>query len=99
MPILVFIIVISFSFYLFYKTKYFRTKFPVEKKWLAAKASMALGSFVAFFGLNQFFINDSIVAYIVGGVFILVGGVNIWGGYKRYKHYLPFAIKEAEMNK
>jgi uncharacterized membrane protein YfcA len=55
MSILVFFIVILFAFYLFYKTKYIRSSRPVEKKWLGAKANIALGLFVCLFGINHLF--------------------------------------------
>lgn len=97
MSVLVILIVVLFAFYLFYKTKYFRCNRPVEKKWLSAKSSIALGLFVLFFGLNHLlFISQSTVSYIVDAIFLLYGGVFTWVGIKKYKHYLPFAIKEAE---
>ncbi|WP_409289756.1 YtpI family protein [Peribacillus sp. SCS-37] len=96
MPVLVVMIVITFAFYVFYKIKYVRTQRPAEKKWIATKSSMALGLFVVLFGINQLFINTGTVTYIVSAVFILLGGINLWAGYKSYKHYLPFAIEEAE---
>ncbi|MDF1511842.1 YtpI family protein, partial [Robertmurraya sp. DFI.2.37] len=33
----------AFTFYIFYKVKYFRTQRPAEKKWVSAKATVALG--------------------------------------------------------
>jgi hypothetical protein len=79
-----------------YKVKYFRTHLPAEKKWLSAKSSMALGSFVFFFGLNTIIDPLSTVAIVVGIVLTLVGSGSIWAGYKAYRFYLPFAIEEAE---
>ncbi|MEC2054707.1 YtpI family protein [Peribacillus psychrosaccharolyticus] len=99
MPILVVIIVISFAFYLFYKIKSFRTHRPMEKKWLSGKSSIALGLFVFVFGVNQLFLYPTTTTYIVAALFILIGGFSIFGGYKMYKHYLPFAIKEAQESK
>lgn len=99
MPILVVIIVISFAFYLFYKIKSFRTQRPMEKKWLSGKSSIALGLFVFVFGVNQLFLYPTTTTYIVAALFILIGGFSIFGGYKMYKHYLPFAIKEAQESK
>jgi amino acid transporter len=97
MSFLVALIVIFFAFYLFYKTKYFRSKRPVEKKWLSAKSNIALGLFVAFFGINHlFFVSQTTVTVIVAVIFIVYGTVFAWIGYKKYKHYLPFAISEAE---
>lgn len=95
-PVLVILIIFSLSFYAYYKIKYFRSHRPVERRWISAKSSMALGSFVFFFGMNQFFLYSSTVTYLVGTIFLLVGGGSIWAGYRAYKHYLPLAIEEAE---
>lgn len=100
MSIFVFFIVLSFAFYIFYKTKYFRSKRLVEKKWISAKSNIALGLFVALFGFNHlFFISQTTVTVIVAIIFIVYGSVFTWIGIKKYKHYLPFAIQEAEAEK
>jgi amino acid transporter len=97
MFVLVVLIVILFAFYLFYKTKYFRSNRLVEKKWLAAKSNIALGLFVFLFGVNHLlFISETTVTYLVAAVFIIYGAVFSWIGFKKYKHYLPFAIEEAK---
>ncbi|AZU63602.1 YtpI family protein [Neobacillus mesonae] len=97
MFIFVFLIIILLAFYLFYKTKYFRSNRPVEKKWLSAKSNIALGLFVSLFGLNHlFFIAESAVNYIIAVLFTLYGAYFALVGFKKYKHYLPFAIEEAE---
>lgn len=71
----------------------------MEKKWLSGKSSMALGLFVFLFGVNQLFLYATTTTYIVAALFILIGGFSIFGGYNVYKHYLPFAIKEAQESK
>lgn len=97
MFVLVFLIVVLFAFYLFYKTKYFRSNRPVEKKWLTAKSNIALGLFVGLFGLNHLlFISQTTFTIIVSAIFIIYGSIFSWVGIKKYKHYLPFAIQEAE---
>lgn len=96
MPVFVILIVIAFSFYIFYKIKSIRTKLPMEKKWISGKSSIALGSFVFFFGLNQLFLFQTTMTYIVAAVFIIIGLLSILGGVKVYKHFLPYAIEEAE---
>jgi amino acid transporter len=98
MPIFVLLIVLSFAFYIFYKIKYVRSKRPAERKWLSAKSSIALGLFVALFGINQLFLFQSTVTYIVGAIFIVIGLLSIWGGVKAYKFYLPHAAQEAQEN-
>lgn len=96
MPILVFIIVLSLAFYVFYKIKYVRSRLPMEKKLLNGKSSMALGIFVAFFGINQLFLFQTILTYIIGTLFILLGIASAWAGFKSYRYHMPYAIKEAE---
>jgi len=98
MPALVIVIVISLAFYVFYKIKYVRCRKPAEKKWLSAKSGIALGVFVSVFGINQLFLTQSTVTYIVCRLFLLISAINIWSGIKAYQFYLPHAIKEAESN-
>lgn len=96
MAVLAFLIVLSFAFYLFYKTKCIRSNRPVEKKWLSAKSHMALGLFVLLFGINTLFISHILTTYIVAAIFIIYGASFTWTGFKKFKHYLPFAIEEAK---
>jgi phosphatidylglycerophosphate synthase len=96
MPIFVFLIILSFSFYVYYKVKYVRSRRPMERRMLSGKSRMALGLFVALFGINQLFLFNTTVTYIVAAVFILVGGLSAWAGFKHYRHHLPYAEKEAE---
>lgn len=95
MPVFVIFIIITLAFYLFYKTKYFRTKLPMERKWLSAKSSMALGAFVALFGINQLFLFQTTITYIIATIFIIIGGLSLWSGKKAYNFFLPLAIDEA----
>jgi hypothetical protein len=69
---------------------------PFERKWVSAKSSIALGLFVSLFGLNQLFLFHSTVTYIIATLFILIGGLSIWNGWKSYRYFLPLAIEEAE---
>lgn len=96
MPILVILIVFSLAFYVFYKIKYVRSTKPGERRWISSKSGIALGLFVLTFGINQLYIYQSTVSYIIAAVFILLGAINIWSGIKAYKFYLPYAIEEAE---
>lgn len=96
MPVLVILITIALSFYLYFKVKYVRCKKPAERKWISSKSSMALGIFVALFGLNQLFLNGNTTTYIIAGIFILLGGFSIFSGLKAYKYYLPLAANEAK---
>ncbi|MBA4537118.1 YtpI family protein [Bacillus aquiflavi] len=96
MFVLVVLIGISLALYLFYKMRFFRSRLPAEKKWLSSKSGMALGFFILLFGINQLFLFQTVLTYIVSAIFIFLGVINVWAGYKAYKHYLPYAIEEAE---
>ncbi|MCA1056919.1 YtpI family protein [Rossellomorea aquimaris] len=96
MYFLAFFITLAFTFYIFYKVKQVRSNRPMEKKWLSAKASIALGLFVSLFGINQLVLFPGTVTYIVGALFILIGIGSTWAGFKLYKHVLPYAEREAK---
>ncbi|CAM3756268.1 YtpI family protein [Mesobacillus zeae] len=99
MPILVLFIVISFSMYVFYKIKFVRSTLPAERQFLTSKSGIALGLFVSLFGVNQIFLYQTTVTYIISAIFVLLGGLNIWAGYKSYRHILPIAAEEAEKSR
>jgi hypothetical protein len=99
MPILIILIIISLSFYAYFKMKYFRVKEVMHKKWVSAKSSIALGAFIVFFALNQMIVEPSKIAIIIGIVFLVVGGGSIWAGVKAYRYYLPRVIEEAQLKK
>ncbi|MFS0780605.1 YtpI family protein [Bacillus sp. 1P06AnD] len=96
MPVFVILITLSVGFYLFYKIRFFRTKQPMERKWLSAKSSMALGLFVLLFGINQLFLFQTALTYIISAIFILMGALSLWGGFKSYRFFLPLAADEAD---
>jgi uncharacterized membrane-anchored protein len=96
MPFFVILILISLGFYVYYKIKFFRTNRPMERRWISAKSSISLGLFVSLFGINQFFIHQSTVSFIIGILFLAVGGGSVWAGYRLYRNILPHVIEEAE---
>ncbi|AKU26044.1 YtpI family protein [Geobacillus sp. FSL K6-0789] len=96
MPVLVIFIIFSFSFYVYYKIRYVRSQRPMERRFLSAKSSMALGLFVALFGVNQLFLYQTTVTYIISSIFIALGAGSVWAGCRAYRCYLPQAIEEAE---
>ncbi|WP_019242900.1 MULTISPECIES: YtpI family protein [Bacillus] len=96
MPVLVTLIIIALAFYCFYKVRFFRTKLPMEKKWLSSKSSIALGLFVLLFGINQIFLFQTTLTYVISSIFIIIGALSSYTGFKSYKFFLPLAIEEAE---
>ncbi len=96
MPVFIIIIVLSISLYIFYKVKEFRVKAPYEKRWTKSKANIALGVFIGVFGLNRLFINESTYDLVIGSVFLVLGLINVYMGYKAYKYFLPLAVEENQ---
>lgn len=95
-PVLVAGIIFSFAFYVFYKIKYVRSRLPMERKILNGKSSVALGLFVALFGINHILQFHTPVSYIISSIFIVIGLASAWYGYKVYKYHVPYALRELE---
>ncbi|MFB5663593.1 YtpI family protein [Alteribacillus sp. HJP-4] len=96
MQIFTIIVVIAAAMYVFYKIKAFRTKAPVEKKWVQTKANISLGLFLTGFGANLLFTNTMTIDIVIGTIFAVLGIANILLGLRAYKLYHPYASKEAE---
>lgn len=96
MPVLVVLIIFTLAFYVYYKIKSYRSNKPIEKRWISAKSSIALGLFVAFFGMNQLFLYRSTLSFVIGAIFLLLGFASAWTGYRAYKHYLPQVLSEVK---
>ena len=94
MPILVFFIVTSLSFYIYYKAKTFRTQHPMQRACLKGKSSISLGLFVLIFGINQLYLYQTTLTYVIGGIFIIMGALSLYGGFKMYRHFAPLAEDE-----
>ncbi|RLQ91881.1 YtpI family protein [Planomicrobium sp. Y74] len=98
MLIFFFLIIVSILFYFYYKTKQIRSTLPIRKKWYASTASIFLGSFVFFFGINQLTIFQSTITYIISGIFIILGLAMIIYNFKAAKHYHKFVAEESRLN-
>jgi amino acid transporter len=97
MPFFIILIVLSFVFYAFYKVKSWRIKErPYEKRWVNAKASIALGCLLVFFAVNWLFLRQTTAVIIVSAVLIIVGGYYVYQSYRMYRYFLPLAAQEAQ---
>lgn len=93
------LIVLAIVAYLYYKTKQFRSTLPIRRKWYKAKAGVALGLFLIFFGINAIAIHQSLVSIIVAIIFFLVGAFEAYNNFKRAQHEGKFVQEEYELNK
>lgn len=94
----VLLIVMAFVFYFYFKTKQFRSDLPIAKKWYANRALVALGSFLFFFGLNQLFLFQSTLTYVISALFIVLGLITMVNYYRVAKHYGQFVEEEFHLN-
>ena len=94
----VFIIILAFAAYFYFKTKQFRTNLPIRKKWYKAKAGIALGIFLVAFGCNTSVVYPSTVGYIITIIFIIVGFMAASNNYKRARHEGKFVQEEYRLN-
>lgn len=99
MPTLIIFTILAITFYVFYKIKSLRSKRPYEKHRVNAKASIALGMFLFFFGLNRLFIGPTTIIIIVCVIFLILGALYAFNGYKAFKYFRPLAIEEANNQK
>lgn len=83
------IIVISAVFFLYNKVRTWQTPESLLKRIYQSKATLALGTFIAAFGLNLLIGPRSYIDWTVGGIFLLLGIFNMFHGYKAYRHYVP----------
>ncbi|MGX9135560.1 YtpI family protein [Rummeliibacillus sp. JY-2-4R] len=97
--ILAFLIVISVVFYLYLKTKQFRTSLPIRKKWYANRAGVSLGVLLILFGINQIIIYHTILTYVVCTILILFGLFASINYTKRVRHYSQYIDEEEQLNK
>lgn len=97
--VFIFMIIISFAVYFYYKTKQFRSTLPIRKKWYKAKAGVALGIFLISFGLNTCIVYPSKLGYAITAIFVIVGIMESYTSYKRARHEGKFVQEEFELNK
>ncbi|MGM8215605.1 YtpI family protein [Bacillaceae bacterium W0354] len=96
MPIFITVIVVSFVLYFFFKVRILNEKDPLYMHYTNAKARMALGIFIATFGMNQYAFYQTKIALFVCIVFLVLGIAQFVYGYKLWKHYRNEILKTSD---
>ncbi|MGP4041596.1 YtpI family protein [Gracilibacillus sp. D59] len=91
-------IVLSFIMYIYYKVMIMRDHDPLTQEIKNAKARIALGIFISFFGVNQYLFYQTQIALYITLVFLFFGIVQGYGGIKRLIHYRGEYQKRAQSN-
>ncbi|MBN9655356.1 hypothetical protein GLW00_17500 [Halobacillus litoralis] len=81
------LILVSFVLYIYYKVMIIRSNDPLTQEYLNSKSKLFLGSFIFFFGINQYVFYQTKLSLFVGLVFIALGIFQARLGWKASKHY------------
>ena len=98
-------IVVTFVLFVMFKVRKIRTNRDVKSAYYNSIARIWLGLFLIVFGLNTILQFHTLVAYLIGGLFILLGGYQAYYFNKARKYFkgnLPIeeeAWKEFEAMK
>lgn len=80
-------IILSIVMYIYYKVAILRSKDELTQVYINAKARICLGSFILFFGINQYIFYQTKVALFIAAVFLSLGVLQALRGYKEAIHY------------
>ncbi|PTL39850.1 YtpI family protein [Alkalicoccus saliphilus] len=89
-------LVASLVLFVYFKVLQLRTKGPGERELYSAKATIALSIFIITFGVNSYINLQTTTAAVVGLIFLVLGGVNLYFGIKRHQHFKPLALQERK---
>ncbi len=81
------LILVSLVLYIYYKVMIFRSNDPLTQEYLNSKSKIFLGSFILFFGINQYVFYQTKLSLFVGIVFVLIGVFQAQLGWKASRHY------------
>ncbi|WP_040928726.1 YtpI family protein [Nosocomiicoccus massiliensis] len=80
-------LIVSFLMFFIYKVRQIRTKRDVRKAYYNAMARLWFGVFLIIFGTNSIVQFNTLVTYIIGGIFIVLGIINVTHFNKARKYF------------
>lgn len=89
------IILLSLILYVYYKVAIIRSKDILEQLYLNSKGKILLGTFILFFGINQYLYYQTKVALYIAIIFAVMGIAQIVYGFRNAMHYHK-ELKTAE---
>jgi hypothetical protein len=87
MIVVAILIMISIVLYIYYKVAILRTRDELTQVYFNAKSRICLGSFILFFGINQYLQYGTKLSLYIGIVFLLFGALHVNRGFKEARHY------------
>ncbi|MGJ9382392.1 hypothetical protein CR203_12815 [Salipaludibacillus neizhouensis] len=94
--LLMFLIISSLLFFVYFKVQQVRSTGPMAKRWYGTKGSITVGIFFISFAINSYLNLLSSVAAVIALLFFVYGIANLYFGLKQHKEIAPHAKKEAE---
>lgn len=88
------VIVLSLIMYVYYKVAIVRSHDILEQLYLNSKGRIFLGTFIFFFGINQYLYYETRTALYIAIIFLILGGAQAVYGFKSARHYRK-ELKEA----
>lgn len=80
-------ILISVVMYIYYKVAILRTKDSLTQVYYNSKARIFLGTFLIFFGINQYLAYPLLFVLLISIVFIILGLFQAIHGIRSTRHY------------
>ncbi|WP_249870879.1 YtpI family protein [Oceanobacillus saliphilus] len=81
------VIVLSAVLYIYYKVAILKSNDELTQKYFNGRARSCLGTFLLFFGINQYVFYQTQLSLFIGILFGILGGLQLYRGLMEAKHY------------
>ncbi|WP_087971903.1 YtpI family protein [Oceanobacillus rekensis] len=81
------VIVITAVLYIYYKVAILKSNDELTQKYFNGKARLCLGTFLLFFGINQYIFYKTQLALFICLIIVLFGALQMYRGFKEARHY------------
>lgn len=79
--------IVSIVLFIYYKVAILKEKEKLVQVYLNAKSKVCLGTFILFFGINQYISYQTRLSLFIGLIFVVLGFAQALRGFKEAKHY------------
>ncbi|WP_186578387.1 YtpI family protein [Aquibacillus kalidii] len=81
------VIIISIVMWVYYKVSITKSTDQLYQVYQNAKGRVCLGVFLIFFWINQYLYYQTSISLYIAIAFLILGGIQLYSGYKRTIHY------------
>ncbi|WP_147803399.1 YtpI family protein [Alkalicoccus halolimnae] len=90
------LIIGSLVMFVYFKVNQARSQGPAATELYNAKSSICLGIFILAFGINSYINLQTTTAAVIALIFGVLGGANLYFGFKKHQHFKPLARSEKQ---